>query len=554
MSFAARSAEVPGKARAAAVATASPGAALALVGAFALLWQIRIGLWGDVSWLITANERWLEGARPYRDFIEMNPPASLWLYTPPVALAHALSLRPEIAVSAFGFLLTVASLALSFAIARGAGLLARVGALGWIAIPFAFLALPGDAFMERDVMAAVFGLPFVADAAARAGGRGVPFALALAAGVGVAMMIAIKPPFALIALLPALLAVRRSGFGLWLRQPEVYVAALLCGLYTAFVAAAYPDYARNVLPAALAVYLPIRESWVELLGSQGSLATLGFLLCGLYVGRARLAEPALAAVGLAAVGALLGYFTQGKGWLYQACPAIAFALMFAALALDDGRRSPRLWIAPGIVAVVAFWGDVLTDRWALGVVAGVALGLVAERAFRVDAAMRPLAAALLGATAALLCPGDIPDDAIARALARLGPHPTVMGVTESFGFAHPRARRLGAVWVQSAPTMLITAGARLLIDQHPGDAAVKNRVQPFVDAEKARLVDDILRQKPDALLVGPLETRFHAAIWNDPDVAAARRNYRLAAHNAPPDATGELWVREDLAARAGAAP
>ena len=182
MSFAARSAEVPGKARAAAVATASPGAALALVGAFALLWQIRIGLWGDVSWLITANERWLEGARPYRDFIEMNPPASLWLYTPPVALAHALSLRPEIAVSAFGFLLTVASLALSFAIARGAGLLARVGALGWIAIPFAFLALPGDAFMERDVMAAVFGLPFVADAAARAGGRGVPFALALAAG------------------------------------------------------------------------------------------------------------------------------------------------------------------------------------------------------------------------------------------------------------------------------------------------------------------------------------------------------------------------------------
>lgn len=551
MSLALRSASDSGQARTPVAAWVSARPGLALVCVFALVWQIRIGLWGDVSWLITADERWLDGARPYRDFLEMNLPASLWLYLPAVRAARALDLRPEFAVALFGFMLTGAALALSAAIARVEPAPGRRGALSEAAIGFAFLALPGDAFMERDTMAAVFGLPFVAAAAVRATGREVPRAQALAAGLGVGLMVCLKPPFAPIALLAALPAMFRCGPGVWLRKPEFYVAALLFGLYTLVVAAAFPDYALNVLPAAVAVYLPIRESAVELLGSPGALAALAFLLCGAYAARERLAEPTLAVAGFAALGAGLGYFAQGKGWLYQAYPAIAYGVVFAALAMEDGRATARALIAPAAVALVAFGVAALAGGWALGVVVGFIAGVAAQRAFRAQAAMRPLSAALLGATLALFCPRDIPDDAISRALVRLGPHPTLVGVTESFGFAHPRARRLGAVWVQSAPTLLIAAGARLLIDQHPGDDALKARLQPFIDAEKARLVEDIVSRRPDALLVGPLGTRFHDAIWNDPEVAAARRNYRLAARNVPPEGSGELWVREDLAARVG---
>src|SRR5437762_14325079 len=49
----------------------------------------------DVSWLITVNEKMLAGQRLYVDIIEVNPPASIWLYTPFVWLAHQLQLRPE---------------------------------------------------------------------------------------------------------------------------------------------------------------------------------------------------------------------------------------------------------------------------------------------------------------------------------------------------------------------------------------------------------------------------------------------------------------------------
>ena len=95
-----------------------------------MLLQWRFGLLGDVSWLITVDEKWLDGATPYRDVIEINPPASLMLYWPAVALARVLGVTPEFTVAAFGFLSIAAGLGLAAAILRRAGLLDRLGALG----------------------------------------------------------------------------------------------------------------------------------------------------------------------------------------------------------------------------------------------------------------------------------------------------------------------------------------------------------------------------------------------------------------------------------------
>ena len=67
----------------------------------------------DVAWLAHCDERWLDGAVPYRDFIEINPPASLLLYLPAVAAARALGLRSELCVAVFGFLSAGAAMALS---------------------------------------------------------------------------------------------------------------------------------------------------------------------------------------------------------------------------------------------------------------------------------------------------------------------------------------------------------------------------------------------------------------------------------------------------------
>jgi hypothetical protein len=136
--------------------------------------------------------------------------------------------------------------------------------------------------------------------------------------------------------------------------------------------------------------------------------------------------------------------------------------------------------------------------------------------------------------------------AIARALASLGPHPTVASLSESLAFGHPMVRRVGGVWVQSVPSLWIAAAARRRIDEKPSDAALAERMRVYIDADRDRLVADLNRNRPDALLVGRLDTRFHQWLWNDPELAATRAGYRLYAAEADTGFPAELWVRADL--------
>jgi hypothetical protein len=80
--------------------TVAVGFAAAILAALVQSFLMSIDC--DVSWLITVNEKMLAGQRLYVDVIEVNPPASIWLYTPPVWLAERLALRPEaVVVAAF---------------------------------------------------------------------------------------------------------------------------------------------------------------------------------------------------------------------------------------------------------------------------------------------------------------------------------------------------------------------------------------------------------------------------------------------------------------------
>jgi len=110
MRFARPFAEAPapegGAARAAVAAAARACAAAPLVLALAALVaavaaQARFGAIADVSWMITISEKWLDGAIPYVDFIETNPPAAILLYLPPAALARALGAHAEFLVAAW---------------------------------------------------------------------------------------------------------------------------------------------------------------------------------------------------------------------------------------------------------------------------------------------------------------------------------------------------------------------------------------------------------------------------------------------------------------------
>jgi hypothetical protein len=67
----------------------------------------------DVSWLLIAGERWLDGQRLYSDILETNPPMAVLVYIPGILIARALGLSAEIVVDGLVF----AAIALSLAIA-----------------------------------------------------------------------------------------------------------------------------------------------------------------------------------------------------------------------------------------------------------------------------------------------------------------------------------------------------------------------------------------------------------------------------------------------------
>ena len=70
-------------------------AALAAIAIQCLLVPID----ADVSWLLTVCDRVLSGDRLYVDIIEVNPPASVWLYLPLVWIAKLAGIKAEAAVA-----------------------------------------------------------------------------------------------------------------------------------------------------------------------------------------------------------------------------------------------------------------------------------------------------------------------------------------------------------------------------------------------------------------------------------------------------------------------
>jgi hypothetical protein len=526
-------------------------APLFVIAVVAIGLQCRFGLLGDVSWLITVDEKWLDGATPYRAVIEINPPASLMLYWPAVALARVLGVAPEFTVAAFGFLSIAAGLGLAAAILARAGLIDRLGALGASVALVAFAVLPGQSFDERDHLAAVYGLPFLAVAAARAARAPVDLRLALLAGLGAGLMGVIKPPYALVALILLPYLVRRAGIVPLLKAVEYYVAAAFGLAYVAAVPHAFPDYVANILPIGLDLYAPIREPIASLLAAPGPLLAFVFVVCALRLARNDSAEPLVAIPALAGLGALAAYLVQGKGWLYQAYPALAFFSLAAGAALARAPQ-PRLRVALGALAFLAAGlGLIALGRWPLPL-AFLAAGIGATLAWGLEGrkGAAPIAemgvAAALGAACGLFAMDGIETPAIARALASLGPHPTVASLSESLAFGHPMVRRIGGVWAQSVPSLWITAAARRRIDENHGDPALAERMRVYIDADRDRLVADLERNRPDALLVGRLDTRFHQWAWSDPEIAAARADYRLYASETDTGFPAELWVRADL--------
>ncbi|GIW42387.1 MAG: hypothetical protein KatS3mg076_2964 [Candidatus Binatia bacterium] len=312
----------------------------------------------------------LEGALPYVDFIDPNPPLVMYLSVPPVWVAQKIGAPPA---SVFLWCVFGAVCWSVLALYRLGRPSRNTGVLAFAWAAFHFVVWDRGDFGQREHLFATFAIPFLFLRWNRSSGllpkRSSAIATGFLAGVGTSL----KPHF----LLPvlgaeaALLAAPRARRPLALAAPEVLSFAFALGLYGAHFLV-LPDPVRTAfferwLPFLLDKYSSYDAPWMALLhrATAGAMAVfVAWLGLVLYLKiSARPSARLAAALALFTLGGLAAYAVQRKGWHYQEVPALAGAVLcLPALLLWMRDRwvqnrplstSPPLAAAPLVVAAIA---------------------------------------------------------------------------------------------------------------------------------------------------------------------------------------------------------
>ena len=460
--------------------------AIAAVAAAAAIQSLWVPIDGDVSWLITVSERVIAGDRLYVDILEVNPPASVWIYLPLVWAAGVAELKAEAFVAAAFMVAALASIFLTLRLASGLDQAPRpmwlVSALLLIA-----LVMPMGLFAQREHLALLLAFPALATLALIAEEKQVGTRANFAAGVAAGLIVVIKPYFLIAVIAPAAWAAwqRRSLAPL---LPGIAGGSLAMLAYSAAILVFASDY-LEWLPVIARTYGPMHEElW--------KVATGPAIYPAICVGLAALLRPqrvpALAVTWLlGAAGFLIAAYLQAKNypnhWLPQS--GLAMAAIVALLSARGVNRSRRLWVA----SALAFVALAQMRHWTI-----------------------------------------IPEPAVAAEIHRVAPaKPKIITLGTRLITGHPVSRNVEGQWVGSRAALFTAAGARFVGLHDPAVAAdYRQDIETFVR--------DVESHQPDVVLV---ETASKPWLMREPAIARTMAAYR-------PDGRAdevEIWVRRATA-------
>jgi len=457
-------------------------AVLAAAVAAVLIQSLWVPLDADVSWLITVCERVLGGDRLYIDIVEVNPPASVWLYLPPVWAAERLGLRPEAVVVA-----SFVAAAL-FSTAFAARLLRRLRdsrpEFLIPAIAFVLLVLPMALFAQREHLALILAVPSLAALALIAEGKPLSRTEALAAGAMAGLIIVIKPPFALAIAAPAVWsAVRRRSVVPLL--PGAAAALVIVVAYALAFVTLEPAY-FPWLRVFGRTYLRMHEVWWK-------------LFCGGIV-----LFPAIA-LALAAILRPVRMPPLAAMWALGAAG-------FCAAGLIQAKNYPNHWLPGGALALLAMLVLILLphpDR---------------KRRWFISEALMFLA--IFEVRAATI----FPDMKLVSLIEREAPPaPRMMELGSQLTTGHPATRLVGGHWVASRAGLFTAAGARFVGRDGPQVAAIYRE-------DISSFAADVRKGRPDLILVDRPEKRW---LMQEPEIRDAMAAFRPVAR----EGDTELWLR-----------
>jgi hypothetical protein len=444
----------------------------------------------DVSWDITAAEKMLGGARLYTDVIEVNPPATIYLYLPAVALARLLSVRPEWVVDGFVFL--AAGMSLWFTgglVTRGrliAGLDDRVIAA---ATAFILVIFPLHIFAEREHVALIACLPALVGFLSLAKNEKLSPLAAVLAGIGAGIAVIVKPHLALGIILAAGAASLYAKSWRPLLALQNWVGAALCAVYALWVWIAYPVFIADILLLAATVYVPVKIPVHLLSIGYAPPLWIANLLMISWLLRRRVLETFFGVLLAASFGFFIAYLIQGKAWPYQSYPALAlsfFVLIAAFLRRFSAGGSKSALYLPALPITLS---GGITLFWLL--IGFDTSGLVA-----------PIRA--------------------------LKPHPKIIALSGNLGLGHPLTRIVGGEWVGRVPSLWITLNVRHLREDKHLDPAADAVLSDYAERDRGMFVEDIVRGRPDIVLLD-WTSGFNWLAWAkaDPALTGILETYRV---------------------------
>jgi hypothetical protein len=276
---------------------------------------------GDASWYLYMAGRILDGARPYEDIVDTNPPLIVWLNELLVGLARELGASALAAFRVLLLVLTALSLGLSWRLSRELPLAFRqAGLLTWL---YLLLIHAGGIAGQREHILLILILPYAYGAVAEVCGVRAPLGLGLISGLMAGVGFALKPFFVPAAIAVELFLMFRCHWQSWKRPQALALGAVVFAYVVAIVIGA-PQYlavARRFAP----LYPHHMPGGPMLLASSWRLGVVVLAIVSAYA-LARREVPGWSEVfGLLALGLTASVYLTGKGWRYHWFPSIAIA-------------------------------------------------------------------------------------------------------------------------------------------------------------------------------------------------------------------------------------
>jgi hypothetical protein len=299
----------------------------------------------DTGYCLIAGRRLLEGSRLYVDMIETNPPMIFWLMAALARIGPHLALSDAQLVGGFVAVLLLVSgtttiwiLGMPPRVPRAVQFVAVGAFLGALTLPY--VSWTG----QREQVAAILFLPYVMLISRVATGVKVATPLAVWCGVLAAVGLAIKPFFLAAWIAVELMLVLSLGRLATANRVEVWVVALLQAVYAALVLTLTPEYITRIYPLARAFYGAYGNPWSHILSSRAFLTLLVISAAAvsqrwLLPDTPHVQQAAL--FGAAALGWLVAFVAQKKGWAYHLMPAFAFATSALALMIVNAAAALR---------------------------------------------------------------------------------------------------------------------------------------------------------------------------------------------------------------------